>query len=284
MGGGGGNPWGSTIDSVSAGLEAVEGNQAYANARGYTNQGYENAAGTRTQQYGQTQQYLQPYSQTGVDALARANAMTGGNYNSWSPGANPNQTPNKSGQNTLSLGLFDNGHGAIKITPNTTPAAYGDGPTTGGMGSNTGTPTSGTDGATNTPYSFSSSDPSYAWRMQQGQQALERSAAARGQLLSGGHLKDLTNYSQGLASTEYGNQFNRLMGIASMGENAAGQQAGYSNSYGNALANQQIDQGQANAAASLGTYRNWQTQDARAAGDWNAYFSGGGFSAATGGK
>lgn len=52
-------------------------------------------------------------------------------------------------------------------------------------------------------------DPGYAFRLQQGQLALQRSAAARGGGISGEALKDLTNYSQGAASQEYANAFNR---------------------------------------------------------------------------
>ena len=58
-------------------------------------------------------------------------------------------------------------------------------------------------------FQFSQDDPSYKWRLQQGQQALERSAAARGSLLGGGTAKAMARYSQGLASTEYQNAFNR---------------------------------------------------------------------------
>jgi uncharacterized protein YukE len=54
-------------------------------------------------------------------------------------------------------------------------------------------------------------DPSYAFREQQGMKALQQSAAARGGLLSGSTLKGIQNYSQGLASTEYGNAYNRFM-------------------------------------------------------------------------
>ena len=53
-------------------------------------------------------------------------------------------------------------------------------------------------------------DPGYAFRLQQGQLALERSAAARGGVTSGGYLKSLTDYSQGAASQEYQNAFNRF--------------------------------------------------------------------------
>jgi len=52
-------------------------------------------------------------------------------------------------------------------------------------------------------------DPGFAWRLQQGNQALQKSAAARGGLQSGGTLKALANYSQGLASQEYQNAYTR---------------------------------------------------------------------------
>jgi hypothetical protein len=52
-------------------------------------------------------------------------------------------------------------------------------------------------------------DPGFQARLQQGQQALERSAAARGNVLSGGTLKDLNQFSQDYASNEYGNVYNR---------------------------------------------------------------------------
>jgi hypothetical protein len=54
-------------------------------------------------------------------------------------------------------------------------------------------------------------DPSYAFRERQGMKALQNSAAARGGLLSGNTLKGIQDYSQGLASTEYGNAYNRFM-------------------------------------------------------------------------
>lgn len=55
-------------------------------------------------------------------------------------------------------------------------------------------------------------DPGYQFRMQQGQQALERSAAARGGLLSGGFARNLTDYAQGMGSQEYGQVYQRRLG------------------------------------------------------------------------
>ena len=53
-------------------------------------------------------------------------------------------------------------------------------------------------------------DPGYAFRMQEGMRALERSAAARGGMLSGNALRGITRFGQDLASQEYQNAFNRF--------------------------------------------------------------------------
>lgn len=53
-------------------------------------------------------------------------------------------------------------------------------------------------------------DPGYDFRLAEGQKLLQGSAAARGGLLSGATLKDLTNYGQGAASQEYANAFDRF--------------------------------------------------------------------------
>jgi hypothetical protein len=52
-------------------------------------------------------------------------------------------------------------------------------------------------------------DPGYAFRLSEGTKALERSAAARGGLLSGGTGKALQRFGQELGSQEYTNAFNR---------------------------------------------------------------------------
>jgi hypothetical protein len=52
-------------------------------------------------------------------------------------------------------------------------------------------------------------DPGYGFRMSEGMKALERSAAARGGLLSGTTLRGVQRFGQDLASQEYQNAFNR---------------------------------------------------------------------------
>lgn len=62
-----------------------------------------------------------------------------------------------------------------------------------------------------TPFSMAQfqADPGYGFRMSEGMKALERSAAARGGLLSGATLKGVQRYGQDMASQEYTNAFNR---------------------------------------------------------------------------
>ena len=52
-------------------------------------------------------------------------------------------------------------------------------------------------------------DPGYAFRLGEGQKALDRQAAARGGLISGGALKAAQRYGQDMGSQEYQNAFNR---------------------------------------------------------------------------
>jgi len=54
-------------------------------------------------------------------------------------------------------------------------------------------------------------DPYYQFRLAQGEKARGRSAAARGTLLSGGFLKGLEGFSQGLASEEGQNAYTRAL-------------------------------------------------------------------------
>jgi hypothetical protein len=89
-------------------------------------------------------------------------------------------------------------------------------------------------------------DPGYSFRMSEGMKALERSAAARGGLLSGGMLKAAQRYGQDLASQEYQNAFNRyqaerlaqlspLQSLAGVGQTTSQQLAGQAGQFGQNL-------------------------------------------------
>lgn len=69
----------------------------------------------------------------------------------------------------------------------------------------------------NTPFtprdpSQIASDPAYQFQLGQGLQGVQRSAAARGTLLTGGTIKALDQYGQGLASTYNDKYYNRDLG------------------------------------------------------------------------
>ena len=67
------------------------------------------------------------------------------------------------------------------------------------------------------PFSFTGADfnkfqdPGYAFRLAEGNRALNQSAAARGGLISGNALKAAQRYGQEMGSQEYGNAFNRYL-------------------------------------------------------------------------
>jgi hypothetical protein len=93
----------------------------------------------------------------------------------------------------------------------------------------------------NPGYQYSPSDPSYKFRYDQGLDAALRGGAAGGSLGSGGMLKALTRYGQGMASTEFAADFNRRNQLAQYGLQAAngmaGAQSGYADDVGNAQNN-----------------------------------------------
>lgn len=71
--------------------------------------------------------------------------------------------------------------------------------------------------------------PAYNFALQQGNLGLDRSAASKGLLLSGGQLKDLTSFNQGLATQQVGNYTNVLQSMANMGLSASAGYAGQFN-------------------------------------------------------
>lgn len=122
-------------------------------------------------------------------------------------------------------------------------------------------------------------DPGYAFRLSEGQKAIDRSAAARGGLQSGAALKAAARYGQDLGSQEYQNAFNRyqvnranklqpLQSLAGMGQSSANTLTGAAGGLGQGLAQSYTDAGNASAsgyiggsnaiAGGLGSYLNYQ--------------------------
>ena len=143
-----------------------------------------------------------------------------------------------------------------------------------GLGGNTGAANYG-QYAQNFGMSDFQADPGYAFRLAQGQKALDQQAAARGGLISGNALKAATGYGQDMASQEYQNAYNRyqqnrtnqlqpLGNLMASGQAAASNQGAAAGSYGanagnlitgagNAIAGGITGAGQATAAGQYGT-------------------------------
>jgi hypothetical protein len=99
--------------------------------------------------------------------------------------------------------------------------------------------------------------PGYQFRLNQGIQALDRSASAKGTLLNGGYQKDLMEFAQGLASTEFDREFGRNSSLADLGMRAAGAQGAYGTSYSNDLTNLTTGAGNAQAAGTAASGNAW---------------------------
>jgi hypothetical protein len=106
-------------------------------------------------------------------------------------------------------------------------------------------------------------DPGYAFRLSEGMKALDRTAAARGGLLSGGTLKAAQRYGQDMASQEYQNAFNRyqteraaqlnpLQSLAGIGQTSANTLTGVAGAYGAQTGQNLQDIGSARASGYLG--------------------------------
>jgi hypothetical protein len=106
-------------------------------------------------------------------------------------------------------------------------------------------------------------DPSMAFRQRLGEQSTARLANVGGGALSGNTLRALTDYGQGLASTEYGNAFNRfqtergniyntLANIAGMGQGAVNTGVNAAQNFGQQMTGLTTGQGAALAGGQVG--------------------------------
>jgi len=115
-----------------------------------------------------------------------------------------------------------------------------------------------------TPEEFAKGiDPGYQFRLQQGQEATNRMANMGGGMISGNALKGAQDYTQGLASTEFGNAFNRfqtgrqniyntLAGIAGLGQNMTNTSATAAGNAANTIGNTIQGLGAAQASGTVG--------------------------------
>lgn len=93
--------------------------------------------------------------------------------------------------------------------------------------------------------------PGYQARLNEGVNAIDRSAAANGSLNSGGTLKALTRYGQDYASNELTNVLNRYYSMAGLGQTANNSMGAAGSNYANNAGNNLMAAGNARASGYL---------------------------------
>ena len=104
-----------------------------------------------------------------------------------------------------------------------------------------------------TTYGGYTASPGYQWQLEQGQSAIDGSAASRGSLFSGATLAAQQRLGQGLAEQDRSTHMNRLLGLAGMGQSSVAQQATAAQNLGTGVTNALGSIGNAQAAGAIGT-------------------------------
>ena len=121
-------------------------------------------------------------------------------------------------------------------------------------------------GEMNTPTTAADvmSDPGYQFGLQQGQQALDRKAAAAGGRISGASLKAASGFATGQAASGFNaayqrkqDRLNRLQALAGIGQTATGSSAAAGANMANNVTGLISSQGDASAAARMAESNIW---------------------------
>lgn len=94
--------------------------------------------------------------------------------------------------------------------------------------------------------------PGYQFGLQQGIDAVDASAASRGNLNSGATLQAVNQFGQDYATRNYDNWLNRVGGLMSTGQASAGQQAALGQNFANNQTNLLTQGANAQAAGTIG--------------------------------
>lgn len=99
--------------------------------------------------------------------------------------------------------------------------------------------------------------PGYEFRFNEGRRAVEGSAASRGTLMTGGTLKDLWRWGEGLAADDFDRSFNRTASVAEGGRQVATSGAQLGANAGAQVADLRTQQGNARASGYVGGANAW---------------------------
>lgn len=222
----------AAVGTVAAG--AIGANAQASAAKKAANaqvQAADQATALQGQIYQDQRQLLSPSITAGAQARARQMAMEG--FSPEEIKAYLNSTAAAVNQSTPGTST-PNGRGSFGGVPNAAAPV-----STGGTPADT----SWVDN-----YQYAPSSPSYQFRLDQGSKALQRSAAAKGDLFSGQTGQALTDYGQNVASTEFENDYRRLGDIAGQGSQDTGTTVNVAGNYGSDAAANTTAAGNARAS------------------------------------
>lgn len=135
-------------------------------------------------------------------------------------------------------------------------SAYGLNPS-GSLGSAGSTPgVAGTEGGitgSTGAYGGFFESPGYRWQLDQGEQAVNRQAAAQGRFGSGATVKAEQRYAEGLAAGDYNTYTDKLAQLAGLGMNATSGTAAAGSTSASNISNALIQSGDARASSFLNT-------------------------------
>jgi hypothetical protein len=97
----------------------------------------------------------------------------------------------------------------------------------------------------------------YQFGLNQGIKARDQSAASNGMLYSGAQQKALTQYGNDYAGTKLNESYNRLAGLAGIGQQATGGTAAAGQNYGNQVGNTLQNMGNARGSGYVGQANAW---------------------------
>lgn len=262
---------GAAIEGSAANNAASKQEDAALQAAQLQYQASQNALGFQEGQYANSQQELAPWLQSGAEGLSQLDyelglqqpgslggqngaqgylgggtSLPNGGGTAQYPGlGQPNGGPAQGiNAHPMTSGAFPGGTGAgtpgVPVPINTSASPN---PSTGGFGSLMQAYPGGPFQAPTLQQAEQM--PGYQFQLQQGNQLLQQSAAAKGNLLTGGTAEALNQFGQGLAQTDYNNlynqaltgydtnfnafqqnqanQYNRLASLAGVGQQTAGQ-------------------------------------------------------------
>ena len=209
--------------------------------------------------YEQGRADLQPYRETGYGALGQMGRVMGlGRVNT-----NPAQYGYDGRQNVYQtngqgLGGYGGGTGDYGVLGGMSPDALT------GYGQQPGTYTQDGMPVEEDRYGGFEASPGFQFSYDQSMKGAERAASAGGYLptanggSSGRFSKEMARYSQGLASQEFGNYFNRLGVLSGVGQTATAQGIQAGQNYGANAGNAILAGGDARASGIMGSANAWQ--------------------------